>query len=476
MAFNGSGTFVRLYSWANDKLNNIKVRADRMDAEMDGMATGLSTCITKDGQTTITANLPMSNYRHTGVGNASARTDYAAAGQIQDGSLVWVDGGGTADAITATYSPAITALVDGMELRVRATAANATTTPTFSPNGLTARTITKLGGTALVAGEIVGDNHELILRYNLANTRWELLNPRGVDTSSSQTLSNKTLAAPAITGAMNFGTGSQIQADDSAGVGAPAISFDGDTDTGFYRIGANRIGVALGGTVGLDMIGAASAVNWFEYSNSATGSPPYFIAKGSDTNIDFRVEAKGTGVLRCESSYTNTSSGTPNVVISSSGQIQRSTVALNSASLLGAATYTTNTTLSTTIPADDTIPQNTEGTEIMTVAVTPSSASKTLIIMWNIQASLGTATSTLIAPLFVDSTANALAVAYERPGNNAFPVAIFGIHSLSAGSTSTRTYKVRLGADAGDVYPNGTAGASRLFGSISACSIRVFEI
>lgn len=177
MAFNGSGTFVRLYNWANDKAANIKVRADRMDSEMDGMATGLSTCITKNGQTTVTANLPMANYRHTGVGNATSRTDYAAAGQVQDGSFNWVDGGGTADAITATYSPAVTSLVDGMELRVRATAANATTTPTFSPNGITAHTITKHGGSPLVAGDIPGDGYEMTLRYRLADTEWELLNP-----------------------------------------------------------------------------------------------------------------------------------------------------------------------------------------------------------------------------------------------------------------------------------------------------------
>ena len=58
MAFNGSGVFVRLYNWVNDAAANIKIRADRMDNEMDGFATGLSSCITKDGQTTITANLP----------------------------------------------------------------------------------------------------------------------------------------------------------------------------------------------------------------------------------------------------------------------------------------------------------------------------------------------------------------------------------------------------------------------------------
>jgi len=178
MPFNGSGVFTRLYSWTNDAAANIKIRADRMDNETNGIVVGLSTCITKDGQTTVTANLPMANFRHTGAGAGASRTDYARLDQVQDGKLAWVDGGGTADAITASYAIPITTLVDGQECYVRATAANATTTPTFSPSALTARTIVKNGGAALVAGDIAGDGHQLILRYDLANTRWELLNPK----------------------------------------------------------------------------------------------------------------------------------------------------------------------------------------------------------------------------------------------------------------------------------------------------------
>lgn len=89
----------------------------------------------------------------------------------------WAAAGGAADAITATYSPAITALTDGLLLTFRSTAANATATPTFSPNGLTARTIVKAGGQALVAGNIPRANYEAVVRYNLANTRWELVDP-----------------------------------------------------------------------------------------------------------------------------------------------------------------------------------------------------------------------------------------------------------------------------------------------------------
>jgi hypothetical protein len=178
MPFNGSGTFTRLYSWTNDAAGGIKIRADRMDNETTGISTGLSNCITKDGQTTITANLPMASFRHTGVGNAASRTDYSSFGQVQDGNTAWADGGGTSDAITASYSIPITTLVNGQMCFVRATAANTTTTPTFSPNGLTARTIVKNGGQALAVGDIRADGHELILRYDLTNTRWELLNPQ----------------------------------------------------------------------------------------------------------------------------------------------------------------------------------------------------------------------------------------------------------------------------------------------------------
>jgi hypothetical protein len=90
--------------------------------------------------------------------------------------------GGTADALTVTFAnvpTAINTFADGIEIKVRAASANATTTPTIAVNGGTARTITKRGGSALIAGDIFGNLAEMTLRYNLANTRWELLNPAG---------------------------------------------------------------------------------------------------------------------------------------------------------------------------------------------------------------------------------------------------------------------------------------------------------
>ena len=50
MTFNGSGTFNRPVS---DYVFDTVISETDMNTEMDGIATGLSTCIAKDGQTTV---------------------------------------------------------------------------------------------------------------------------------------------------------------------------------------------------------------------------------------------------------------------------------------------------------------------------------------------------------------------------------------------------------------------------------------
>lgn len=89
--------------------------------------------------------------------------------------------GGTADAITGSFTPAITTLVgmDNLTVLVEAADASTTTTPTFTPNnGVVApKTIVKLNGVALQVGDIAGAGHRLILSYDEANDRWVLINP-----------------------------------------------------------------------------------------------------------------------------------------------------------------------------------------------------------------------------------------------------------------------------------------------------------
>lgn len=88
MPFNGSGTFVRLYSWVADKAAGIDISSTRMDADSDDItANGLGNCLTRDGQGGPTALLPMNGFRHTGASAGVASGDYVTMAQASGGLL-----------------------------------------------------------------------------------------------------------------------------------------------------------------------------------------------------------------------------------------------------------------------------------------------------------------------------------------------------------------------------------------------------
>lgn len=84
MPFNGSGTFNRVYDWTDDRDADVKILASRMDEEMDGFATGLTNCMTLDGQSTPTANLGMGGYKLTNLGTPTADADAATKEYVDD--------------------------------------------------------------------------------------------------------------------------------------------------------------------------------------------------------------------------------------------------------------------------------------------------------------------------------------------------------------------------------------------------------
>lgn len=101
------------------------------------------------------------------------------------------EAGGTANVITSTLVPAIgglTANDDGSVAFVNAAYANTSSSVTFNPNGAGALTIKKHGGDALLAGDIAGADHKLILQFNYdsGGSWWELLNPVNKSITSSK--------------------------------------------------------------------------------------------------------------------------------------------------------------------------------------------------------------------------------------------------------------------------------------------------
>jgi hypothetical protein len=129
----------------------------------------------------------------------------------------------------------------------------------------------------------------------------------------------------------------------------------------------------------------------------------------------------------------------------------------------------------TVLPYDDTIPENDEGVEFLSQAITPESASNILEILVNLTCAASLA-SDICAALFQDSTVNALAATAHRTNTSDDSTHITLTHRMVANTTSETTFKVRAGlAIAGTMTLNGAAEA-RKFGGVAVSSILIREV
>ena len=138
--------------------------------------------------------------------------------------------------------------------------------------------------------------------------------------------------------------------------------------------------------------------------------------------------------------------------------------------------YTANTNLMATIPVDDTIPQNTEGTEILAVAITPKFSSSRILARFQAQYSNTPAPSTALVALFRDANANALASQISTMGTASFQLNLALEYMDSPSTTSAITYRIRIGPGAGAIMRlNGNPG-QRYMGGSSRATLTLQEI
>ena len=129
----------------------------------------------------------------------------------------------------------------------------------------------------------------------------------------------------------------------------------------------------------------------------------------------------------------------------------------------------------TSIPYNDTIPQNNEGNEYMTLAITPTNSSSVLRIDVKITSSNSTAGQNTGVALFQDSTAGALASALQLTTGDTELQEHSINHTMTAGTTSETTFKVRAGRhSAGTFYFNSKGGTS-FHGGVLFSSIIITE-
>jgi hypothetical protein len=216
MSFNGSGTFV-INSTGQPVVTGTVISSTAFNALTADLANGLSTTVTKNGQTTPTANLPMGGFKFTGMADGTAGTDSATVSQIQSayGTFLTVSGTNT---LTATVSPSLTAYSAGQMFGFVAASSNTGAT-TIAISGLAAKSIvTPLG--ALNAGDIQS-GYFYIIYYDGTNFQLLGISTSLTNLSISGTLSvvgaatfnaikeTTTVSATAATGTINFDCSTQ---------------------------------------------------------------------------------------------------------------------------------------------------------------------------------------------------------------------------------------------------------------------------
>ena len=130
----------------------------------------------------------------------------------------------------------------------------------------------------------------------------------------------------------------------------------------------------------------------------------------------------------------------------------------------------------TIFPEDDTIPQNTEGDEYMTLTITPKSATSVINIEAHVFYS-NTNSTRAGTGLFKDSDADALAFTSNFIDDLTSMSNMQVFYSETSGNTTPRTYKIRCGniQTAGTFTFNGQGG-NRKFGGTVLSTIRILEI
>jgi hypothetical protein len=293
MSFNGSGTF-QINTAGQPVVAGTVITATAFNALTADLATGLSTCVTKDGQTTVTANLPMGGNKLTGLGAGTLGTDSARLSQVQGGisSLLGVSG---IDTITGSGSPQVTTYATGQMFWFVASGTN-TGAATLNIDSLGAKSITR-GTAALAAGDIISGSVALVV-YD--GTQFQLLSIiRSIQTNGTIASAGTTNIGAANAEYLSVSGTTTITAFDAvvAGIyrvlqfqGALTLTHNG---TSLILPGAANITTAAGDVAGFVSLGSG---NWrCQWYQRASGAPVVNPAASETVQgiVELATEAEG---------------------------------------------------------------------------------------------------------------------------------------------------------------------------------------
>src|SRR5262245_470230 len=158
MPRNGSGVYG--LPAGTTAVPNTPIESARYNAATADLAKALTDSVNIQGSAPFQGDQPMGNHKLTGLSAGMAAGDSSTLSQVQSSIVAHaVVVGGTADAIALSFSPPFVAYATRMRFRFTAGGANATINPTVKVDGLGAKTIKKLNGRPLTAGDIAGSGH-----------------------------------------------------------------------------------------------------------------------------------------------------------------------------------------------------------------------------------------------------------------------------------------------------------------------------
>jgi hypothetical protein len=244
MSFNGSGSFL-INTAGQPVVSGTVISSTAFNALTADLATGLSTCITKDGQTTVTANIPMANYKFTGLGVGSGAADSANLSQVQSTVVKLLASVSGTDTITAVGSPTVAAYAAGQMFYFVAAGDN-TGAVTINIDSLGAKAVTRDGSVALAAGDIKS-GEVVVVVYD--GTRFQVVSQ--LNSSGDARFANVSIASALNVGGVATVTGGAVL-NGGVVINEPGADVDfrveGDTDANLLFVDAGGDKVNIGGT------------------------------------------------------------------------------------------------------------------------------------------------------------------------------------------------------------------------------------
>lgn len=186
MARDGSGTYSLPATMATA---NATASSTTVNSIMNDVATALTESINKDGSKAFAGNQSMGGNKLTNLAAGTALADAPQLSQVQKGNVSQATTvGGTVDAITLAFTPAITSYTTGMRIRWVSGGANTIVGATINVDSIGTKTLKKNpAAAALAVGDLgaSGTIHEAV--YD--GTYFVVLNPVVASTAASDTAS-----------------------------------------------------------------------------------------------------------------------------------------------------------------------------------------------------------------------------------------------------------------------------------------------